>query len=288
MRIQSLLLFLSTVTAADALAFNVFSAFEAHPGLQQLKQTDQGAKFSVRMDIGKNENEAHLNLDGLGLELLQTVVPKSDRVGLPGADGPHPKTSTGALALNVLSTPCFIDMFGTQKVRFEKGAWEVIWKKDQRCGALICGFQLPAGAKRNANSAELPAGRVYLSFPIWTEDGLASRRSEKREAEIKCKEYNEEKLDEIKKFEEASNLFMKAMHYRNAVAAVEKIDLSGIRSMDHIPGDSDVLPVGRGFLMNTKGTVWNKENNFIGSRHTNFGEAFLTPIVEDSKDVLRP
>lgn len=286
--IRSFLLVLSVATAVDSLAFSVFSAFDAHPGLQQLTQSQEGAKFSVRMDIGQSENEAHLNLDGLGLELLQTGVPKSERVGLPGCDGPHPKTSTGGLAVNVFSTPCFIDMFGTQKVRFEKGAWEVIWKKDQRCGALICGFQLPVGAQRNANTAGLTAGRVYLSFPIWTEDGLAGRQSEKREAELKCKEYNEEKMDEIKKFEETSNLFMKAVHYRNAVAAVEKIDFSGIRTMDHVPGETDVLPIGNGLLMNTQGTMWNKATDFFGEKHKMLGDAFLSPVVEDKKDLLRP
>ena len=288
MKIQALLLVLSAATTVDSLAFSVFSAFEAHPGLQQLTQAQQGTKFSVRMDIGKKDSEAHLNLDGLGVELLQEEAIKAERVGLPGADGPHPKSSTGALALNVFSTPCFIDMFGTQKVRFEKGAWEVIWKKDQMCGSIICGFQLPAGAKRNSNSAMLPAGRIYLSFPVWTQEGLAHRQSEKREAEVKCKGFKKEKMDEIRKMEETSNLFMKAVHYRNAVAAVEKIDFSGIRSMGSVPGETEVLPIGNGLLMNTKGTIWNKETNFFGGSHALLGDAFLSPIVEDKKDILMP
>lgn len=288
MMFKSFLLVISAATAVDSLAFGGFAAFEAHPGLQQLTQSQSGAKFSVKMDIGKKGDEAHLLLDHLGVELLQDSVTKNERIGLPGVDGPHPKTSTGALALNVFSTPSFIDMSGTQKVRFEKGAWEVIWKKDQMCGALICGFELPTGAKRNSNSATLSAGRVYISFPVWTADGLTEKQSSKKETESRCKEFDDEKNDEIRKMGETSNLFMKAVHYRNAIAAVEKMDFSGIRSMGHVPVEGDVIPIGNGLMLNTKGTIWNKAADFFGEKHAMLGDAVLSPILEDKKDMLMP
>jgi len=284
--------FSAPAVVVDGLAFSVFRAFDGHPGLKQLAPptTQEGAKFNIRMDIGQKDNEAHLHLKNFGIELLQEgTVKKDERVGLPGADGPHPQTSTGALPLNVFSTPSFVDMFGTQSVRFEKGAWEVVWKKDQMCGGVIIGLQVPAGATRNSNTASLPAGRLYMSFPVWTEDGLAEKQGLKRETESKCKEYIEEKMDEIRKMEETSNLFMKALHYRNAIAAVEKIDFSGIRTLENsVPDDTDTLPIGNGLMMNTKGTLWRKEVNFFGGSHSLLGEAFLSPVLEDSTEVLRP
>ena len=205
-----------------------------------------------------------------------------------GASGPHPRLSTGALALQVISMPSFIDMFGTQKVRFEKGCWEMVWKKDQHCGSIICGFEVPNGAKRNG--ANLPAGRLYLSFPVWTQGGLSVRQEERTHAEAKVKEFSQEKDDELRKMEATSNLFMKAVHYRNAVAAVEKIDMSGIRFLSQIPLENEVMPIGDGILMNTKGTIWNKDNNFLGAKHSLLGEAILSPYVEDQiqTDVLKP
>jgi len=278
---------LLSVKAVDAFTIDMFSAFQANPLLSKMTETKTGDKFTVRMDIGNNKkDETHLFLDGLSVELRKDAAPADNKVGLPGADGPHPKTSTGALAVDILKTPHFIDMFGTQKVRFEKGCWEMIWRKNQQAGSVILGFHLPSGARRNG--ASLPSGRIYMSFPVWSEDGLATRQKEKTEAEAKVKEFNKEKDDELKKYQEASNLFMKALHYRNAVAAVEKVDLTGIRFLNQVPSESEVIAIGGGVLVNTKGTIWSKENNFFGEQHVLLGDAVLCPFVEKDENTLMP
>ena len=81
------------------------------------------------------------------------------------------------------------------------------------------------GAKRNG--ANLPAGRLYISFPVWEQEGLAVRQAEKFNAEARAKEYAQERDEELEKYATETNLIKKAMHYRNAVAAVEKIDFTG-------------------------------------------------------------
>lgn len=273
--------------AVQGFAFNVFNAFQANPKLPELAQAQTGEKFSVRFDIGQKD-QAHIVLDGLRIELLKEKVDASQKIGLPGADGPHPGMSSGALALKTLEYPSFVDLFGTQKVRFEKGCWEMIWKKDLFRGSIICGFDVPFGAKRNG--AQLPQGRLYISFPVWTQEGLAKRQAEKFDAEARAKDYSKERDDELLKMQKESNLIKKALHYRAAAAAVEKIDFTGVRWMTSIPSCDEVVPIGDGLLMNTKGTVWNKDKSFFGGQHVMLGAAILAQLAEEDKEktTLRP
>ncbi|CAB9516030.1 expressed unknown protein [Seminavis robusta] len=292
MLIRVLFAFASTLAVANGLAFDVdiFGAFKANPLLTDFKKSQFGEKFKISMDIKENANDERsprMSLEGLCVELLQEKAAKKDVVGLPGANGPHPNSSSGGKGLDVLSHPSFIDIFGTQKVRMEKAAWEVIFRKDAANGALILGFHLPAGAKRN--DAHIDPGRIYLSFDVYDPERLAVRQIERVEAEAKCKEYVQERDDELDKYKTTNNIFMKALHYRNAAAAVEKIDLSGVRWLSQIPSDSDVLPLGDGLLVKTAGTIWQKEQGFIGAKHTLLGDAVMTPYEEQAKeDLLRP
>ena len=284
---KSLFVLAATTSLTAALAFDVFGGFKANPVLSEFAAVKTGEQFKVRLDISQDDKAPHMYLDGLCIEMVHDVAPKNSVVGMPGADGPHPKTSTGAHILNVMSHPFFIDIFGKQKVRFEKAAWEMVWKKDHYCGSLICGFDVPVGAKRN--DANLPPGRMYFSFPVWSQEGLAIRQAERFEAETKAKEYVAEKNDEMQKYYTATNIFQKAMHYRNIAAAMEKIDLTGVRFLSGIPLSSEVIPIGNNLLLNIKGQVWQKETNFFGAKHNLLGTAVLSPLVEESLDSsLRP
>lgn len=163
--------------------------------------------------------------------------------------------------------------------------------KDYYCGSIICGFRLPAGANRNG--AKIPAGRLYLSFPVWTRDGLDLKQSDKAEAEEMRKLHMEEKDEELRKMQETANLFKKALHYRNAAAAYEKHDMIGGSWMKHIPSDDEVISIGDGLLMNKKGYVWTKEEGFFGAHHTPLGQAMVENHVDDpetdtSSPPLRP
>lgn len=118
----------STVAVANGFAFGIFDAFKASPVLSEVHEYKMGDKFEISLDVGEKD-KGRMSLNGLTIEMLQEDAAKDEKVGLPGTDGPHPQTSTGAMALKVHATPSFIDMFGTQKVRFEKACYEMIWKK---------------------------------------------------------------------------------------------------------------------------------------------------------------
>jgi hypothetical protein len=134
---RSTIVFLSTVSVGTQ-AF-VFNAFTAFPALQELAKTQTDTQLSIRLDIG-NQNENHLVLDGLELECLQTSASKAASVNMPGADGPHPHTSSGKREVHVNQLPFYIGMKGKEEVHLEKAAWEMIWKADDRQGLLVVGF----------------------------------------------------------------------------------------------------------------------------------------------------
>jgi hypothetical protein len=287
MLMKVLFTFAASMAMTNAFAFDVFAAFKADPVLSKFAAVKTGEQFKVRMDIGKDDKSPHMFLDGLNIEMVHDMAKKAEVVGMPGADGPHPQTSTGAHVINVLSHPFFIDILGKQKVRFEKAAWEMIWKKDNLCGSIICGFDVPIGAKRN--DASMPAGRIYLTFPVWSQAGLASRQAERFEAEAKVKTFVDEKNEEMQKYYSETNLFKKAMHYRNVAAAIEKIDMSGVRWLSQIPTSAEVMSIGNDLLLNMKGEVWQKESAFFGAKHNLLGTAVLSPLMEEStENSLRP
>jgi hypothetical protein len=158
--------------------------------------------------------------------------------------------------------------------------------QDNYCGSIICGFNVPMGAKRNG--ANLPAGCLYLTFPIWEQEGLAIRQAEKYEAETKAKEFAHERDEEFRKYATETNLFKKVLHYRNAVAAVEKIDFTGVNFLSRVPNSDEVIPIGNGLLLETKGSVWTKGAGWLGGKHALLGDAKLSPVVEKPENVLRP
>jgi len=72
---------------------------------------------------------------------------------------------------------------------------------------------------------------------------------------------------------------MKALHYRNAVSAYEKMSMSGVKGlMESVPDSEDVMPIGNDLLMCTKGTVWTKDgSSFFGKEHILLGVANAGP-----------
>lgn len=73
------------------------------------------------------------------------------------------------------------------------------------------------------NQGKLPAGRLYLSFPIWTLDLLNKQQVAKAEAVKKAKEYELETNEKLSAMRETNNIFMKALRYRDATEAYEKV-----------------------------------------------------------------
>jgi hypothetical protein len=148
--VRSLLLLFSVVAlfnpTAHSFAFSGFSGFTAYPALQDFAKAQTDCKLSIRFDIGKkpkNRREQpvpHLLLDGLELQLLQEEAPSGTE--LPGASGAHPKTSSGARAVEVTEQPYFIGMNGKETVELQNAGWEMVWRDERRCGSIICGFDV--------------------------------------------------------------------------------------------------------------------------------------------------
>jgi hypothetical protein len=131
------------VSLASTHAF-IFNSFAPFPQLKEMVAAQTDVKFKIKFDIYDRKAKAspHLFLDGLELGLHPDTAAKGTCVGLPGAEGPHPQTSTGARVLKVEQRPYFIGMNGKEHVAVERGGWEMVWKKDAAAGALVCGLDI--------------------------------------------------------------------------------------------------------------------------------------------------
>ena len=90
---------------------------------------------------------------------------------------------------------------------------------------------------------------------------------------------------------------MKALHYREAFAAQERLDISGIHSVQKLPEPSDLVAIGGNLLLCKYGTVWTKDGTFFGGDHALLGSSTVSSVkfptvisVKESidKNQLRP
>jgi hypothetical protein len=259
-----------------AFSFAIPQLNPANPALQDLSQAPDGILVNLRLDVGQKE-ESHLLLDGLVVELRGDAVDKKNSVPLPGSSGPSPHLSSGAKSLRVLDAARFIGHNGLNSIDLQDGCWEMVWRKFAPAGVIVCGFNLAEDVHRG--DATLPKGQLYLSLPIWTRDGLAEKQALKAEKIAEAEQYKIEQADDIAKMQATSNPLMKALHYRNAVSAYEKMSMSGVKGlMESVPDSEDVMPIGNDLLMCTKGTVWTKDgSSFFGKEHILLGVANAGP-----------
>lgn len=104
-------------------------------------QEGQHLDFSFTIDKGSKTNDRQMSLQGLKLTLTKD---KSSATRLPGANGPSPQLSSGALLTDIDEQPFFVDLEGRQTVTFEDGCWEIVWKDTSPHGYLFFGFNLPS------------------------------------------------------------------------------------------------------------------------------------------------
>ena len=75
------------------------------------------------------------------------------------------------------------------------------------------------------------------------------------------------------------NILKKALHFRNAAAATEQMDYTGLHHLVDVPSGDDVLEIGDGLKMVKSGTVWSKTGSFsetfLASRQQLLGSATL-------------
>lgn len=272
---NSLLLVCVLALSSSAHGF-LFSGHEAHPALPQFAQAQTGTLLNIRLDVG-TEKQARMSISGLVLELKQEAVSDEEKlVALPGADGPNARASTGAKSLVVRDEAYFIGMNGKQHVPLLHCCWEMVWREGAPAGVIVCGFDVPKEVRRN--DASLSAGRLYLSFPVWTKNGLADAQRIKLDVESRARKHMQDKQDELTKMESTNNPLMKALHYRNAAEAMEKYQNTGLSRVEQVPLNEDVMLIQNNLLLATKGLAWSKEQSFLGpTEHTLLGYVIVSP-----------
>jgi hypothetical protein len=285
MRIQLICFLLTTTTPLTNGFFqNMFQKpnLNSRPELPQITDKQTDAKFNIRMDIGK-EDETRLAIQGMVLELHHEPADDVKRVLLPGSDGPHSQISSGPRRLDVLSEGSYVDIAGTQHVHTLSPCWEMVWIKGKPAGSLICGFELPQEYKRNA--AILPKGDLFFSFPVWTQAGLLFGQAQKRHLQDEHAQLLAERDEHLMKRDTTSNPIMKAVHVRNAFAAIDKLLLLPDIDLDSIPDLDQTIKLQDDLFITTKGLVWCKNGEFGTNIHHNFiGQAHITT----EKSLLRP
>jgi hypothetical protein len=197
-------------------------------------------------------------------------------------NGPNPKLSSGARKLDIIQEGRFIDTSGTRRVKTLKGCWEVVWRKDAPAGALICGFEVPEEYSRNG--ASLSSGRMYMSFPLWTQEGLAEGMERKQYVLKRVKECIEERDEELMKMEQTNNPLMKALHYRNAYAAMEAYYMQPISSLQHVPDEGETLQFDEDLFLTTRGLIWKKDMLSRGSQVLLGGANIVKPDDDDTSN----
>lgn len=250
---------------------------EKHPSLSEFAQAQTGILLNIGLDIPKDKDatSSRLYIRDLALE-LQTAQFMDDHVGLPGASGPNPTCSTGPLTINVREEGKFVSMQGVQTVPFEKACWEMLWLKDRPAGSIVCGFELPEDVSRNG--AILPAGGVYISFPIFTAETLEVARAKKIEYETNYKKHTDLQDQELKKMNSSKNPFMKLVHFRNAVDANQHASLMRTNVYDNIPtSEEDLIRIADNLILCKDGKVFTKSAEHKGKKdHKHAGKAILS------------
>jgi hypothetical protein len=251
--------FFSTVVFAAATSTRTANGFLVQPtakaGLTAMVDAQPTQKVAINLDIGHEGDDSRLAITGMTVDLYHDHA-DYEHVAMPGENGPHPKLSSGSRKLDLVKQGEFVSLTGSKLVQAIKGCWELVWKKDSPAGALLCGFEIPEEYKRNG--AALAAGRVYLSFPVWTKETLVYAREQKKTVLQKAADALKEKDEHMEKYQAHPNPLMKALHYRNAYAAAEKYWLQPVKLMQQVPEENEVFELQKDLFCTTKGLVWSK------------------------------
>jgi hypothetical protein len=247
-------------------------------GLPQLVEAQYDRRISVTLDIGKKTETSRLPINGIIFDLTKTT-PSSENefVKMPGVHGPLPKLSGGIHGLNLVQDGSFVSMDGNTIVHAQKGCWEIVWKDGSPTGTLLVGFEIDREYKRN--EIALPKGKIYLSFSIWTSEGLKEAQNNKERCLTRADVILKEKDEELTKMTETGNVFEKALHYYNAVSAVEKYYMEPVKKMNMVPNEDEVVPFDGNSFVSTKGTVWTQD--LPRGQPTILGNASLKSVLKE-------
>ena len=300
------------VLTSSASAFTIplpfFSAINApsNPLLIEYAEATSSKELNLRLDIGKFDSDVRLPVDNLRVRLDASARPRRGENGdpphpvhLPGADGPNPGLSSGPMSLNIVKSGNYVTLDGSQRLPLTDGSWEIVWRYGNPAGSLICAFRVSHDVKRN--EATLPGGRMYVSYPLWTIEGITEAREYVAGVHEKAVRYKTQRDDAINRAKDTANPLMKALHYREAFAAQERLDFSGIMTVEQqqVPDDSDLIAIGSNssgkdddcrpqLLLCRQGTVWTKDGNFFGGEHELLGSSTVRSVSLGVSEELRP
>lgn len=251
---------------------------EIKSGLVQAVESTKTKSLAIKLEVGVKP-ESRLTINDLKLDFSpDPVADTSCHPAMPGVNGPHPQLSGGIRSLQVKEDGWFIDMTGKKDVQLKNGCWELIWRDGALAGTLVCGFDVTESYTRN--DATLSPCRLYLSFPVWSSEGLKTAQKDKKTVMDRARGFVNEKESAFAKMKETSNPIMKALHYRNAYAAMEKYSMENVKAFDMVPSDEEVLTFGldQDMLVTTKGLAFSKEGGFQKGQHVLLGAAYAAEV----------
>lgn len=239
-----------------------------------ISKVNEGILLNIGFDIPRNikdKTSPRLYIKGLSI-MLKNMQAKANHSHLPQKTVGAPITRTGPLNVETQADGHFVSMNGTQNVEFEHGCWEMLWQVGKPAGSIICSFDLAKDVSRN--DAVLQAGNVYMTFPVFSREGLSDLRARKANYETEIKKHTDLQAEELKKTSETKNLLMKAVHFRRAVAANEKVSLMRTNFYDKIPTvDDEMISFGDDLVLYKKGTVWSKASGGKAAKEIQVGQA---------------
>lgn len=280
-----LFLLVSSVSLTSGFLFDMFQQpMSVKPDLLQLTDKQSEKILNVQLHVGDDEQGPRMSIADLMIELHHEHA-DYEHTSLPGADGRHHKLSSGHRRLDVLGKGHYVDLKGTQHVDMHKACWEMCWRKDRPAGTLICGFELDKDYRRN--DAVLPKGEVFVSFPLWTREGLKIGQEEKHKVELQLEHYLQERDEALRAFDETDNPIMKAIHIRQAFAATDKYNAVDHHTLSTIPFDHQVFPIQDDLLLTVKGLLWTRDSEQPDS-HILLGHADVALAPKKYNDRLTP
>lgn len=247
-----------------------------HPNLASLVDRQAEQMLSVSLDVGNVGNGGQSRLAVKDMILgLHSDAPDYD-VAMPGMTGQYPKLSSGGRKITTIQPGQFISMVGREVIDTLQGAWEMVWKKDAPAGTVVFGWDLPKDYVRN--EARLPKGLVYVSFPIWSSEGLSEARKRKASVMEACEKKLRERDEALEKYEKETNILKKMMAFREAAAALEEYWSYPVDYMKHVPEAHEIINMRDGLVLSANGFVW---KTLPGGQSSLLGTATAAPVATD-------
>jgi hypothetical protein len=113
---------------------------------------------------------------------------------------------------------------------------------------------------------------MWLSFPVWTGEGLLRGQTEKKRIMQLIKENLQLRDMELDRFDNTQNPIKKALYLKNAFDYAEKCSSLHHHTLDTIPDENSIFILQDNLILATNGYIWRKN----GEGHVLLGSAVVT------------